>query len=261
MSGPATKENYRDGCPICRDTGLNVCDPAPATQPAASGADAGAVEEALAFADLKGIEFPLRAIKHVRTLAAEVRRLQAPPVGQDAPVAAEGTEVTPDFALAYADKIPDGPVSLADACVGALAAEVRRLRAVQPAASAGDEFVLDKLELARDLLMERVYGHNARSPAHNARMVLDELIAKLEARAGQQAPQATSTLRIGDRIKDNDPRMHGRVLAIQSLDDTFAYVHERLRSYNHRVRRDRIYTDDKPRKSGFSLLPRTGAAK
>lgn len=61
-------------------------------------------------------------------------------------------------------------------------------------------------------------------------------------------------LKVGDRIKDNDPRMGTtRVLTISELlpygvlaKDSGGRVFSLLKR--------RIYTDGKPRKSGFSLL-------
>lgn len=70
-----------------------------------------------------------------------------------------------------------------------------------------------------------------------------------------------SELKIGDKVKDNDPRSLHRVLTITSVGNetvmaVFAARHSRIS-----IRR--IHTDGKPRRSGFSLLrfppPPTGA--
>ena len=46
-----------------------------------------------------------------------------------------------------------------------------------------EEDVRDRLEHARDLLMERVHGNPARSPGHNARLVIDAILAALGTKA------------------------------------------------------------------------------
>jgi hypothetical protein len=62
-------------------------------------------------------------------------------------------------------------------------------------------------------------------------------------------------MKIGDSIKDNDPRMYGgkRVLTIIEIDETHVTAQQNaLRPV--RIRKDRIYTDGKARKTGFSLI-------
>ena len=63
-------------------------------------------------------------------------------------------------------------------------------------------------------------------------------------------------LKVGDRIKDNDPRMNGRVVQITRISGLCAFYDRRPfgseREYS--VRLTRIHTDGKPRKSGFSLI-------
>jgi hypothetical protein len=61
-------------------------------------------------------------------------------------------------------------------------------------------------------------------------------------------------LKIGDRIKDNDPRMGNRVLkVIDVLPDSVRAVDSigNVRSYDLK----RIFLDTKPRRTGFSRLP------
>jgi hypothetical protein len=61
-------------------------------------------------------------------------------------------------------------------------------------------------------------------------------------------------IRVGDRIRDNDPRMGDRVLEVWStLGDTRILARDRIGA-RYRILRRRIYTDGKPRKSGFSLI-------
>ncbi len=60
-------------------------------------------------------------------------------------------------------------------------------------------------------------------------------------------------LKIGDRIKDNDPRMCGRELRVFDILGDMV----RAEGFGGRVAvlsRSRIFTDGKPRKSGFSLV-------
>jgi len=59
----------------------------------------------------------------------------------------------------------------------------------------------------------------------------------------------------GVRIRDNDTRMFARVLQVISVIDGRANCYEvnspQLRT---KISIKRIHTDDKPRKSGFSLI-------
>lgn len=57
----------------------------------------------------------------------------------------------------------------------------------------------------------------------------------------------------GDKIRDNDPRMGNRVLTIDYVGDG---VRIRAGDGFRRtwIRTDRIFTDGKPRKTGFSLV-------
>lgn len=61
-------------------------------------------------------------------------------------------------------------------------------------------------------------------------------------------------LKIGDRIKDNDPRMgENRELTITEILPNCVYARDgagKLRAYLRRS----IYTDGKPRRSGFDLV-------
>lgn len=61
---------------------------------------------------------------------------------------------------------------------------------------------------------------------------------------------------VGSRIKDNDPRMPGRVLEVSGFYDNyvFAFVKVGRRHLATKIRRDRIHTDGKPRRSGWSLV-------
>ena len=68
-------------------------------------------------------------------------------------------------------------------------------------------------------------------------------------------------LRVGDKIKDNDPRMANRVLIVKRLwfplsgdrDQARVIVDDSVgRPFSILLRR--IYTDGKPRRSGFDLV-------
>ncbi len=66
-------------------------------------------------------------------------------------------------------------------------------------------------------------------------------------------------IKVGDRIKDNDPRMAHRVLTITAVgvvgthgvDSVFAKAPT---GQEVRIMATRIYSDGKPRRSGFDLL-------
>ena len=62
-------------------------------------------------------------------------------------------------------------------------------------------------------------------------------------------------LNVGDQIKDNDPRMPNRVLVVTDVLPNGVVAKDKTGREFGYLRR-RIYTDDKPRKSGFSRVPR-----
>lgn len=65
-------------------------------------------------------------------------------------------------------------------------------------------------------------------------------------------------LKVGDRIKDNDPRGNpNRVLTITEILPNGVAAKDSMGQRFTYLRR-RIYTDGKPRRSGFDLLPRGG---
>lgn len=64
-------------------------------------------------------------------------------------------------------------------------------------------------------------------------------------------------MKIGNLIKDNDPRMVNRVLVI--IEDLGTHWRCVNRYYEKtfpvvKIRKDRIHTDNKPRKYGFNLI-------
>lgn len=61
-------------------------------------------------------------------------------------------------------------------------------------------------------------------------------------------------IRVGDRIKDNDKRMGNRRLTVLELTETHAIAKPDYWHLTTRIRLDRIHTDGKPRRTGFSLL-------
>jgi hypothetical protein len=60
-------------------------------------------------------------------------------------------------------------------------------------------------------------------------------------------------MNIGDRIKDNDPRMPNRVLVIVKFESGYVVTSNRD-GRTIRVRKDRIHRDGKERRSGFTLM-------
>jgi len=65
----------------------------------------------------------------------------------------------------------------------------------------------------------------------------------------------TRELKVGDRIKDNDPRMGGRVLTICAVALSGDYVRARDSiGFERMYMTSRIYMDSKPRRRGFTLL-------
>ncbi|WP_200348925.1 hypothetical protein [Halochromatium glycolicum] len=65
-----------------------------------------------------------------------------------------------------------------------------------------------------------------------------------------------SELKVGNKIKDNDPRTNNRVLQVIGIDDTHCRCrHPGYPAYpDVRIRIDRIHSDGKPRRSGFDLI-------
>jgi len=65
-----------------------------------------------------------------------------------------------------------------------------------------------------------------------------------------------SELKVGSKIKDNDPRVGNRILRVIEIDSTNC----RCRPTGYpafpdvRIRLDRIHSDGKSRRSGFDLI-------
>jgi hypothetical protein len=64
----------------------------------------------------------------------------------------------------------------------------------------------------------------------------------------------TIQLEIGDILQDNDPRQEGRTVEIRAILPNGVSGMSYPKGAFVTIRRDRIYTDGKPRKSGFSLV-------
>ena len=60
-------------------------------------------------------------------------------------------------------------------------------------------------------------------------------------------------MNVGQKIKDNDPRVGNRVLKIIDFDGDYV-IAKQGNLHSVRIRADRIYSDGKPRRSGFALL-------
>lgn len=62
-------------------------------------------------------------------------------------------------------------------------------------------------------------------------------------------------LKVGDMIRDNDPRMKGR-RHYQVAMIGVTHVYANLSALDEvRVKREKVYTDGKQRRSGWSLVP------
>lgn len=60
-------------------------------------------------------------------------------------------------------------------------------------------------------------------------------------------------LQPGQRIRDNDPRMRGRVLVIQSVDCRYVTAVNPVGRLT-RIQKCSVHPDAKPRRTGFSLI-------
>ena len=59
----------------------------------------------------------------------------------------------------------------------------------------------------------------------------------------------------GDRLKDNDPRMPNRVMVIYSVSEARVFLRNPNIEWDRTsVRRDKIYPAGKTRRSGWSLM-------
>ena len=90
----------------------------------------------------------------------------------------------------------------------------------------------------------------------------------LDAAARTPGDAMTRTVQVGSVVRDNDPRMHGRELSVSALTTASSrYPNPGSVLYTQHpaveladgkrvrtVRLDRIHTDDKVRKSGWSLV-------
>ncbi len=63
------------------------------------------------------------------------------------------------------------------------------------------------------------------------------------------------SLCIGDRIKDNDPRMKARgILTIIRMDHQHVWARSASSTLEYRISRKRIHTDEKVRRSEFTRV-------
>ena len=61
-------------------------------------------------------------------------------------------------------------------------------------------------------------------------------------------------LSVGDEVRDNDPRMVGRVLTVVEITDNGIVAIDTARR-KFRILRRRVYTDGRIRRGGFSRIP------
>lgn len=64
-----------------------------------------------------------------------------------------------------------------------------------------------------------------------------------------------SLLKVGSRLKDNDPRFGVRIVTITALLPNGVEVLNPVLNRTTRIMAKFIHTDGKPRRSGFSLVP------
>lgn len=62
-------------------------------------------------------------------------------------------------------------------------------------------------------------------------------------------------LKTGDVLRDNDPRCNGRTVTVVTVGDAHAICDRGSRRVS--IALSRIFHDDKPRRSGFTVLPTT----
>lgn len=60
-------------------------------------------------------------------------------------------------------------------------------------------------------------------------------------------------LKVGDRMKDNDPRMSGRVLTVTEVLPNGVAARDSIGKTRLYLRKH-IHTDGKPRRSGFTII-------
>lgn len=64
-----------------------------------------------------------------------------------------------------------------------------------------------------------------------------------------------SELKVGDRVRDNDPRMTPRTLIVDRIDGERVWLRGNLaRQAQTIISRNRIFTDGKTRRSGWSVI-------
>jgi hypothetical protein len=61
-------------------------------------------------------------------------------------------------------------------------------------------------------------------------------------------------IKVGDVLKDNDPRSAGRLLYVRKLSPGHVHAATAERERLTRIRADRIHEDDKPRRTGYSVV-------
>lgn len=80
-----------------------------------------------------------------------------------------------------------------------------------------------------------------------------------------------ATVKVGDKLKDNDRRNAGRVVEVIAVTTEApglgrlneppkysVYAYYKSGHRKAKIRTDRIYSDQKPRSKGWNLLPRPG---
>ena len=78
------------------------------------------------------------------------------------------------------------------------------------------------------------------------------------ARSGPQAGRL-GDLKVGLRIKDNDPRVSGRILTVGAIDERYVTA-TNVRGQSFRILRTRVFADSNARRTGFSVMDGVGAS-
>lgn len=71
----------------------------------------------------------------------------------------------------------------------------------------------------------------------------------------ENGPRNVNVLSVGCHIKDNDPEKRTRILVVTAIDKTYVYAQRGMSdgSFKTRIKLDRVFTDDKLRRYGWSL--------
>lgn len=74
-------------------------------------------------------------------------------------------------------------------------------------------------------------------------------------RAVKRRVMPVNVLSVGCHIKDNDPGIPNRILVVTAIDKTYVYAQRGMSdgSFKTRIKLDRVFADDKPRRYGWRV--------